>query len=165
MRYVLFSFAAFFAAGCGAMPKPSETLISELRGYNEGLRWQQHVKAAVRIPPDERDDFIDERALLEEELRISDYEVTRLSYTDEERTRAHVRVRWSWHLDRKGIVYTTTTGQEWRRYGKHWLMVEERRVSGEPMPGMAEPAPPADRDAGPGPTESAHSSLVEPRPR
>lgn len=126
-------------AACGAAPKSSETLMDSVRGYHDGLRWQRYPTAASMIPPAERDLFLDERDEIADDLRISEYEVMRLS-VDDAQDRAVLRVRYTWHLDSKGIVHDTTAEQTWERFGKRWLLVEEARVRGEPMPGVPEPA-------------------------
>jgi hypothetical protein len=125
-------------AGCGAAPKASETLMDSVRGYHDGLRWQRYPTSATMIPPAERDLFLDERDEIADDLRISEYEITRVSF-DDGQDRAVLRVRYTWFLDSQGTVHDTTSEQRWERRGKRWLLVEEERVRGEPMPGVPEP--------------------------
>ena len=138
LALVLSSVMLMASAGCGAAPKRGTTLIEDVRGYNDGVRWNHHVLAAKRIHPKERDAFLSERTDLEDDLRIGDYQVVHVK-TAGSTDRARVKVKYMWHLDSKGQVHQTTTMQKWRRYGKRWLMVGERRVRGETMPGVDEP--------------------------
>jgi hypothetical protein len=140
------SAAVIFAAACAAaLPACGSTLkrrsdfLEDLRAYNNGVRWQNPAEAAQHIPKQERDEFLAERAELDD-LRVGDYEVVRIRW-EEGRESAEVQVKYTWHLDSRGLVHTTTTRQRWKLYGKTWMMVEERRVRGEPMPGVAEPFP------------------------
>lgn len=137
------------SAGCGAAPRKSETLMDSVRGYHDGLRWQRYPTAASMIPPAERDLFLDERDEIADDLRISEYEITRISF-DDAQDRAVLRIRYTWFLDSEGVVHDTTAEQRWERHGKHWLLVEEERVRGEPMPGVPEPSEePAESEAEP----------------
>jgi hypothetical protein len=130
------------AVGCGTSKlKRANHLLDDVRGYNEGLRWNKLAQAAVRLPMAERDAFVNEREALAEELRIGDYELIRVRYDEGNKLRAKVRVKYVWHLDSRGIVHTTWARQEWERVGKRWLLSDEHRAHGEPMPGLAEPPP------------------------
>ena len=123
-------------AACGGSAKRSSDLLYDVRAYNEGVRWVKLPQAAVRILPSEREAFLDEREQLEEELRIDDYEITRLKMNGDRQETAEVQIRWSWHMDSKGIVRSTTSKQEWRRFGSRWLMLKEAHVRGDEMPGI-----------------------------
>jgi len=138
------------ACACTSPAQRREDFGNAVRMYNEGVRWQRWGHAASYIPPPERADFVDERADLEEELRIDDFEVLRQDL-QAAGDRATVRVRYTWHLDREGVVHETTASQEWERRGKRWYMVEERRVRGPEMPGLAEPLPDPVAERGEGP--------------
>ena len=137
MKLVSVCAVAIAVLGCGASPKRAELVLDEVRGYNDGVRWQKTPQAALRIPPREREEFFDERDELADELRIADYEIIRVRQPGRGE-RAVIQVKWTWHLDSKGIVHTTTSQQEWEMHGKRWLMVAEHRVRGEPMPGVPE---------------------------
>ncbi len=113
-------------------------MMYDIRAYNEGLRWDKLPQSAIRIPPAERDAFLDEREQLQDELRIDDFDITRLNTEGETKDRANVQIRWVWHMDREGIVKETTSKQSWKRYGSRWLMLHEVFVRGDEMPGLAE---------------------------
>jgi len=125
-------------AACRTPAQRREDFGNAVRMYNEGVRWQRWSHAAAYIPAAERPDFVDERADLEKELRIDDFEVLRQDLAVGGQ-RATVRVRYTWHLDREGIVHETTATQGWEQRGRRWYMVEERRARGPEMPGVAEP--------------------------
>jgi molecular chaperone DnaK (HSP70) len=128
--------AALMVTACGGSAKRSHDLQNDVRLYNEGVRWVNLPQAAVRILPSEREDFLDEREELEEELRIDDFEIMRLKTEGESQETATVQIKWTWHMDREGIVRTTTSRQAWRRYGSRWIMMKEARLRGDEMPGI-----------------------------
>lgn len=133
-------------AGCGPAPTRGEALLESVTTYNDGVRWDRLAIAASRVPPAQREDFVDERDQLADDLRITDWEVKRVR--QEGAARARVHVKYTWYLDDEGIVHETHADQRWERRGKVWLILEEHRLRGEPMPGLAEP-PPDDADPEP----------------
>ena len=66
------------ALACAGNAKRTDDMMHDIRAFNEGLRWDKLPQSAVRIPPAERDAFLDEREQLQDELRIDDYDITRL---------------------------------------------------------------------------------------
>src|SRR5262245_53891231 len=116
------------AAGCGAVPKSGEPLVDSVRLYNEGVRWERLSNAGARVPAAERDDFLDEREELAENLKITDWELERVY---EKAGRAQVRIKYTWYLDDQGTVHETHAAQDWERHGKAWLLVDEHRTRGE----------------------------------
>ncbi len=148
MTLVVVSLAFAFGAiaGCASSPKRAEMLLDDVRGYHDGLRWHRLNLAVLRIAPPEREEFMAEREELVDDLRISDYEIVRVHYR-EKGVRAQVTVRYTWFLDSRGLVHRTTARELWERRGKRWLVVEEHRLRGKPMPGLAEaPEEPDEED-------------------
>lgn len=130
---------ACVAAGCGgAGSSRSADLVRDVRGYGEGLRWRDFPTAALRVMPARREQFLDQREKLDEDLRVVDWEMTRLEY-ESSNNRARVQIEYRWLLDSRGIVHTTVTRQSWSRHGDRWMLRREVRVRGEPMPGVPEP--------------------------
>jgi len=129
--------AGALIAGCGGQTKRHSEFMDTIRQYNDGIRWNDAPLAASLIPLAEREDFLEERADFEDDLRVGDYEIQRVRW-GAGRKRAEIDVRFTWHLDSKGIVNKSMTKQLWRRFGKSWLMVEESMIRGEPMPGVPE---------------------------
>ena len=123
-------------AGCGGAPKSGEDLMHSVRTYNEGLRWERLAAAARQVPAAEREDFVDERDELAENLKITDWELKRVS--DRPGDEAFVHVKYTWYRADEGIVRETHAKQTWERKGKTWLIVDERRTRGEEMPGLAD---------------------------
>jgi hypothetical protein len=147
MRRILGTLAAAgLAVGCGAAPKQGEDLMTSVRTYHEGIRWERLTAAASRVPPAEREDFVDERDELAEDLKITDWEVKRVA--DKGDDEAFVHVKYTWYLADVGTVHETHARQRWERKGKAWLIVEEERTRGEEMPGLAEPDPEEPPDPG-----------------
>ncbi len=129
--------SVILATACGGSEATrSQNVMRSVRGYNDAMRWQRLPSAAGFISVVEREEFLDEQESLVENLRIDDYEITRMRYLS--KNRALVQVRFTWHMDNVGVVETTTTKQSWERHGKSWLLAEEHRVRGESMPGVAE---------------------------
>jgi hypothetical protein len=135
-RLAIVMLAAALLGGCGAAPKRGEEMMDSVRTYNDGVRWGRLANAASRVPPDEREDFVDERDELADELHITDWEVVRVKEVSD--GKASVHVKYTWYQDAEGIVRETTAVQRWERRGKAWLIVEERRTRGVEMPGLAE---------------------------
>jgi hypothetical protein len=145
---------ALASPGCGAAQRDVEPLDASLRVYNDGLRWQRFDDSASRLPAAQRDDFLDERDQLHEDLRISDYEVIRVRYDGKQR-RAKVQIKYTWYLESRGVVHETHAVQTWQRGDTIWILRNERFLRGEPMPGLdgdasksetpaATPEPPAE---------------------
>jgi hypothetical protein len=132
--------AAALCAACGGPGSSGRAvdLVHEVRGYGDGLRWRDFAAAAQRIAPVRRAEFLDQRDQLDQDLRVADWEMMRVSYK-ENRDRAEVQVEYTWLLDSRGIVHTTVARQSWARHGSKWLLEGEVRLRGDPMPGLAEP--------------------------
>lgn len=124
-------------AGCASPQKKTEDFLDDVRLYQEGLRWRRYDDAAARRLPAEREDFLDAREELDEDLRIDDYEIERVKFASK-RSAAVIQVKFYWHLDSVGSVHETVVEQAWEMRGKSWLIVAEARKRGEPMPGVPE---------------------------
>lgn len=151
--HVLVVLTALEIAGCLA-PRRVEPLGDAVRLFNDAVRWERFEMAATRVTPTKRDDFLDERDRLSEDLRISGYEVVRVR-RDKTGRRAKVHLKYTWHLDSRGVVHTTHTVQRWERSGSSWILLAEDLLRGEPMPGVADPDEPLDEpEDEPGATDS-----------
>ncbi len=129
--------AMCLALACGGSSSRSADLQRDVRTYGDGLRWRNFPSAAMHVAPPKRPDFLEQRETLDDDLRIADWEMTRLEY-DDTRYRAEVQIEYTWLLDSRGIVHKTVSRQWWSRHGDVWLLDREVRVRGEPMPGLAE---------------------------
>jgi hypothetical protein len=120
---------------CASRQKQTENLLETSQRFQEGLRWQRFEDAAALVPPEQRESFLDEHDKLSKELRIDDYEVIRVHFATSH-DEAMVQVKYTWHLDREGLVKETVTDQRWRRHGNAWWMEEEIVKRGDAMPGV-----------------------------
>jgi hypothetical protein len=135
---LLLALVAGAPIACRTANPRNADLVADIRGYGDGVRWRDFNAAALRIVPARRVAFLETREQLEDDLRVGDWELRRLTY-DERQNRAEVHIEWTWHLDSRGIVHRTVTRQMWTRRGDRWIIEREERLRGEPMPGVAEP--------------------------
>ena len=143
---------ALAGPGCAATQRKAEPLDYSVRAYNDGLRWQRFDEAATRLPPDRRDDFLDQRDQLHEDLRVSDYEIIRVRH-DSKGRQARVQIKYTWYLESSGKVHETHAVQTWHQGDTVWILRGERFLRGEPMPGLKGDEPedaPAPDAPGPG---------------
>lgn len=138
MKAIALLLPAIALAACGHAPR-GETLMDAVRTYNDGVRWERFTAAAAAVPARERDAFLDEREELAEDVRISDYEVVRVS--DRGPDAADVQIKLTWYRDSVGTVKNTWARQRWERQGRAWRIIGERLVRGEEMPGLDGKAP------------------------
>jgi hypothetical protein len=134
MRAVLITVLLF---GCAAAQLHSENDLSEsIRQFNDGIRWGRFAVAATSIPPPQRAQFVDDMDQRAGDLKITDYDVVKVDPRGDRE--AHVQVKLSWYKASEGTVRETHAVQTWERHGKLWLMVDETRLRGAEMPGLAE---------------------------
>jgi hypothetical protein len=125
-------------AACGASARGTETLTESIRSFNDGIRWERFAAAAVRIPPRERSQFVEEMDERAGQLKIADYEI--LTVDAHGPREARVQVKLSWYRTSEGTLRETHAVQTWERQGDAWMMVAEARVRGAEMPGLLEPS-------------------------
>jgi hypothetical protein len=124
--------------GCGAPQIRSENDLTEsVRSFNEGVRWERFTVAATSIPPPQRAQFVDDMDERAADVKITDYEVVKVDARGERE--AQVQVKMSWYKSSEGTVHETHALQTWERHGKLWWMVDETRLRGAEMPGLADP--------------------------
>lgn len=138
---LLAALLAVSATGACASSQRVEPFAYAVRSYNEAVRWQRYDDAAARLPVHRRDEFLDQRDVLSEDLRVTEYDVVRVRYDDSGR-RAKVQLEYTWYMDSLGVVHNTHVVQRWERPKKTWVLVDEHHLRGEPMPGI-DPAPAA----------------------
>ncbi len=136
MRAALIS---MLALGCGAAAaRDRDTLSEAITSYNDGMRWERYSVTANAIPPRERSQFVDDMDERSHEVKITEYDVVRVDPKGEHAAR--VQIKMSWYKTAEGTVHETSAIQSWERHGKAWWMVEETRLRGSEMPGLAETA-------------------------
>jgi hypothetical protein len=129
--------AVLVIAACGApQVRPEEDLTESIHQFNEGIRWGRFGVAASSIPPGERSKFIDEMDQLTTDLKITDYEIINVEAHGPREARVQLKI--TWYKDPENIVRETSATQTWERHGKIWMMVDETRLRGAEMPGLAE---------------------------
>src|SRR5438105_3308090 len=93
--------AALACSGCFMMSNAyttREQVLTAAREYNEGIRWGKFEQAANRVPKGKRKQFFDKHKGLEEELDISDYELTQVDVdkSDKKHIKVSTRVDYTW---------------------------------------------------------------------
>ncbi len=149
---------ALAGPGCAATQRKAEPLDYSVRAYNDGVRWQRFDEAATRLPPDRRDDFLDQRDQLHEDLRVSDYEIIRVRHHSKGR-QARVQIKYTWYLESNGKVHETHSVQTWHQGDTVWILRGERFLRGEPMPGLKGGEPEPDAPAPDAPEPGADPAL------
>jgi hypothetical protein len=134
MRAILIS---ALVLGCGAGASES-SLPDTVRSFNDGVRWGRFEIAANAVPPKERAQFVDDMDERANDLKITDYEVVKVAPRGDREAR--VQVKLSWYKASEGTLRETHALQTWERHGKAWWMVDETRLRGAEMPGLAESA-------------------------
>ena len=126
------------AAGCGAAQvRPENDLSESVRQFNDGVRWERFAVAASSLPPAQRSQFVDEMDERASDLKITDYEVVRVDPHGSREAQVHIKL--SWYKSSEGTVRETHALQTWELHGKVWWMVDETRMRGAEMPGLADP--------------------------
>lgn len=134
MRAILIT---ILLVGCGASQVRSQDDLGDtVRAFNDGVRWERFAMAAASLPPPRRADFVDEMDERATDLKITDYEVVKVSPRGEREAR--VQIKLSWYKSSDGTVHETHALQTWERHGKGWWMVDETRLRGAEMPGLPE---------------------------
>jgi hypothetical protein len=140
MRAALISALIVISAGCGATgPSHAEGLSETSTAYTDSVRWGRFETAATAIPARERTQFVDDMDEREHEVKITEYDIVRVDPHGEREAKVQIKV--SWYKASEGTVHETYAMQTWEQRGKAWMMVEETRVRGAEMPGLAEPVP------------------------
>ncbi|HEX3475164.1 MAG TPA: hypothetical protein VHT91_09010 [Kofleriaceae bacterium] len=131
---------AILMLGCGAALHDQADLSEAVQMFNDGVRWERFTAAAAALPPRERAQFVDDMDQRSGDVKITEYEILRVDPRGEREAR--VQIKLSWYKASEGTVHETHALQTWERHGKGWWMVDEARLRGAPMPGLAEPPEP-----------------------
>jgi hypothetical protein len=142
---LLVAVAMLFSAGCiaGAGYSTRDRVTTAAREYNDGVRWGKYEQAALHVPKDKRDNFLERHKNFEDELEIADYELVAINIdkSDRKHEKITARVDYTWSLKRRGLVEKTTTEQVWEETDGEWLVAREERLKGAPLALFDEPAP------------------------
>jgi len=127
---------AILMLGCGGALHDQPDLPETVRMFNEGVRWERFTAAAAALPPRDRSQFVDDMDQRSGEVKITDYEIVRVDPRGEREAR--VQIKLTWYNPSQNTVHETHAVQTWERHGKDWWMVDEVRLRGAEMPGLAE---------------------------
>jgi len=128
---------AILMLGCGgAALRDGPDLSESIRAFNDGVRWERYAAAATALPPRDRSQFVDDMDQRSGEVKITDYEIVRVDPRGDREAR--VQVKLSWYKTTDNTVHETHAVQTWERHGKAWWMVDEVRLRGTELPGLAE---------------------------
>jgi hypothetical protein len=162
MRAALLAIAML---GCGAAAAlhNEPDLPESVRMFNDSVRWERFAAAATAVPPRERSQFVEDMDQRAADLKITEYEIVRIDPKGEREAKVHIKL--SWYKATEGTVHETHEVQTWERRGRAWWMVDEIRLRGSQMPGLAEPRDSvSDSGAGSGTgsgTDSGAGSVTE----
>ncbi len=98
--------------------------------YNRAVRWRDVDRAAEFLPAESQQAFLRKCEELGEELVVVDYELTRLDL-DKTTGVAASRAQIWWHTDDSTVIETTAVDQLWQFHEGNFILVDERRSSGE----------------------------------
>jgi hypothetical protein len=127
----------FLLPACLSGDGLSDKLRDATRGYNSALRWGDVDRAAEFLPAASQQAFMNTQDLAREDLFIVEYEMTRLDL-DHERGVAASRALITWHTEKVLIVKQTMVDQLWQFHEGDFVLVDERRAGGDPLPIFAE---------------------------
>ncbi len=114
-----------------------DKLYDSTRSYNRSLRWGDWDRAAVHLPTQSVDAFIEAHQAVEEKLVVIDYEMSRIE-VDKQSGIAASQVHISWHTENDLVVRDTIVEHVWQWHEGRWVLVDERRSGGKPLGIFAE---------------------------
>lgn len=105
--------------------------------YNRALRWRDVDRAAHFLPAESQQQFLRTHEDFGEEVVVVDYELTRLDL-DKTTGVAASRAQIWWHTEDSTVLETTMVDQLWQFHEGDFVLVDERRSSGERLGLFAE---------------------------
>jgi len=136
MRAPLF-LAILLAGGCMTGDGMQTKLRDATTEYNRSLRWRDLDIAATFLPVESKQAFLLAHEEFAEELVVVDYELTRLDL-DKTTGVAASRAQIWWHTDDSTVIESTMVDQLWQFHEGKFVLVDERRSSGERLGLFAE---------------------------
>ena len=123
----LFLFALL--SSCLQPPGPAELASDAARELNMTARYGELAGILGMTATGVRKEFVSRRAEWGKMVRVVDVELAGLTLQDRER--ADVLVDFSWARSDEGILKTPRVLQGWENTEGNWLLVREKRVSGD----------------------------------
>lgn len=137
LRVIALALLAFFGLGPACMATPSQRRVESLtkvaREYNDGLRWGRDEPVLACLSAQDARALRARRADLGDDLVIADHDVKSIQIAPDAET-ASVVAEFSWFSQRRNIVQKTTVEETWTWSVNHWLVTEQRRISGDRFP-------------------------------
>jgi hypothetical protein len=140
---------ALALAGCmSTTQRREDTLIRVARTFNDDWRWARWDAMTTAMPRDDAARFRDRVANVEDQLVLTDFEVTSVTFASGSGA-ATVVARFEWYYKSDPRLRATTVEERWEHRDGDWRVVGLRRARGDRFGLVTEPiAPP---DAGPPP--------------
>jgi hypothetical protein len=108
---------------------PSAKANDAARDLNVNSRFGEVTTVITMTSPAVRDQFVSRRVQWGKLIRVVDVELGNFTMSDTEH--ATVMVDFSWTRVDEGTLHTTQVQQDWSDETGEWLLVRERRVSGD----------------------------------
>jgi len=121
-------------AACGGGLRDQETIDDVVRSYNESVKWERFDRAAIRLPPKQRAQAVDDWDTRAKDVKITEWELVKIDPKNKKEMRAQIKL--SWYKDSEQILRETHEVQTWEQHGKEWVLVEDKRLKGAEMPGL-----------------------------
>jgi hypothetical protein len=116
-------------SACVTPPPPAERASDAARQLNVASRFGELASVIDMTSPRIRDRFQEKRAEWGKDVRVVDVELASLDLADAHHAR--VMVDFSWTRTNEGTLRATRVLQEWEAAEGPWLLVREKRVSGD----------------------------------
>jgi PBP1b-binding outer membrane lipoprotein LpoB len=121
-------FAAFFV-GCMTGVAPLQRVSDASNETNLASRFGQVEVALSHVDSSMRTDFSTRRAQWGQSIRVLESDTVGITLVDE--THATVTIEVSWVSLSDNLLRSTKLQQEWENKKAGWLLMRERRLSGE----------------------------------
>jgi hypothetical protein len=116
-------------SACVTPPPPAERASDAARQLNVASRFGELASVIDMTSPRIRERFQERRAAWGKDVRVVDVELASLDLADARH--AKVVVDFSWTRTNEGTLRATRVMQEWEAADGPWLLVREKRVSGD----------------------------------
>lgn len=128
-RFLVLALGLTTWAGCLGPQTPAARASDAARELNVTSRFGDSNSVASMTSPAVRDQFLSRRAEWGKLIRVVDVELAAFTMNDTEH--ATVLVDFSWTRVDQGTLHATRVRQEWSDTEGAWLLVRERRDSGD----------------------------------
>jgi PBP1b-binding outer membrane lipoprotein LpoB len=129
MRILILLTFALLLAGCFTGVAPLQRVSDAVRETNSSTRFGQ-VEVAIRhVDASARPDFLSRRSQWGQSIRVLEIETAGITIVDEEHATVVVDISWSSVTD--SMLRVTQVHQEWENKKLGWVLMRERRLSGE----------------------------------